>query len=389
MYSIGNLKDSVSAILSGIDLDEVNDLYGSIERAARSLVQKADIVEASGRQVFNLYDGVYDYAAPASIFGGCVYDLRPQAMDRTDWDYAYKQYIAEFDRTKCMLPNGVQLTFESNKGVGIMRAASARTTARALLDPMTDTTGWTASGSASGLTQDNIDYYNAPSSLRFLLTGASTGILTKTIAAGDLTAYNGVGVIFLAIKIPSTASAATLLTSINVLIGSSASAYTTISATTGFLAAWTLGEWLLVALDMSTGVNTLTPNYTNITYLQVQLVTSGTITNMRVGGIWASLASPYTLLFGSSAIFLPTVGANIGTPQLTITATSDNLILNPAAYTLLQWESAKEVAISTGGSLASGQVQMIESRLEKELYPMYKADNPSQELRTEGNWYDL
>lgn len=388
MYTISKLKDSVSGILSGLNLDNVADLNGSLERAARTLVQKADIIEANGRQVVNVYDHVYDTLAPSTIFGGCVYDMRPQAMDRNEWDYTYKQYIDQFDRTKMTLPNGIQLTFESNKGVGIMRVASARATARALLDPMSSTTGWTAAGSASGLTQDSIDYYESPSSLRFLLTGASTGTLTKTIAAGDMTPYNGVGVIFLAIKIPSSASAATLLSSIAVKLGSSASAYTSVTSTTGYLGAWTLGEWLLVALDLATGTNTGSPSYTSITYLQVSVTTTATITNFRVGGIWASLATPYTLLFGSSAIFMPTSGTNSGIPQLTITDNNDQLLLNPAAYTLYQWECAKEVAIQQGGKLSSGNVMMINQRLDQELYPAYKADNPSQEIRTIGNYYD-
>lgn len=388
MYTVAKYKDSVSGILSGLNLSNVADLNGALERAARTLVQKADVIEANGRQVVTLYDHVFDYAAPATIFGGTVYDFRPQALDRNESDYVYKQYIDQFDRTKLTLPNGLQLTFESNKGVGILRVASARTTARAVLDPMSDTTGWTAAGSASGLIADATDYYESPDSLRFLLTGASTGTLTKTISAGDMSTYQGVGVVFLALKIPSTASAATLLSSVAIRLGSSSSAYTTVSATTGFLAAWTLGEWLLVALDLSTGSDTGTPSYTSITYLQVRLTTTATITNMRVGGIWASLPTPYTLIFGSSAIFLPQSGTNSGVAQLTITDDTDLILLNPAAYTLYQWEGAKEVAIQQGGKLSSGNVMMIDQRLNKELYPAYEADNPSQEIRVIGNYYD-
>lgn len=384
MYTIAKLKDSISGILSGLNLSNVADLDGALERAARTLVQKADIIEATGKQVVNIYDHVFDTLAPATIFGGVVYDMRPQATDRNESDYVYKEYIEQFDRTKLTLPNGVQLTFEYNKGVPIMRVASARATARALLDPMSDTTGWVASGSASGLVVDSVDYYERPSALRMTLTGASTGIITKTIAAGNMSQYQGVGVVFLALKIPSTASAASLLSSVAIRLGSSSSAYTTVSATTGYLGAWTLGEWLLVALDLSTGIDTGIPAYTNIAYLQIQLTTTATINNIRVGGIWASLATPYTLMYGTSAIFLPSGGV----ASLTITDDTDQLILNPAAYTLYQWECAKEVAIQQGGKLSSGNVIMIDERLNQELYPRYLADNPSQELRTLGSWYE-
>lgn len=383
MYSVSQLKDQIAGILTGLQLSNVDDLNGKLERAARTLIQKADIVEATGKTAYTLYDHVFDYLAPSTIFGGTVIDFRPQGLSRNDWDYVYKQYIETFDRTKAFLPNGVQLTFEYNKGVGLMRVVSARVTSRATLDPMSAASGWTAAGSASGLTVDATDYYEYPSSLRFTLTGASTGTLTRTIGAGDMSTYQGVGVIFLAIKLPS-ANSATDLTSVAVRLGSSSSAYTTVTATTGFLGSWVVNEWLIVALDLATGSDTGTPNYSNIAYLQVRLTHGATMTNFRVGGIWASLPSPYTLIFGSSAIFMAS-GSN---PTLTISSNNDSILLNDAAYNLFVWECSKEIAMGQGGTLASGQVQMINDRLDKELYPMYKADNPSQEIRVLENWYE-
>lgn len=383
MYTVAQLKDSISGQLSGLNLGNVTNLDGAIARSARTLIQKADVMEANGKQVYTLYDHVFDYLAPSTIFGGVVYDFRPQSTDRNESDYVYKENIEPFDRTKLYIPNGVQLTFEYNKGVGLVRVGSARTTSRAVLDPMTATTGWTAAGSASGLTADSTDYYEAPDSLRILLTGNSTGTLTKTIAAGDLTTYQGVGVVFLAIKIPSTASAATLLTSIDIRLGSSASAYTTVTTATGFLGSWTLGEWLLVALDLSTGSDTGTPNYTDITYLQVRLTHSATITNFRVGGIWAALPTPYNLIYGSAAIFM----ASGSDPSLSITTDSDQILLNDAAYTLFETECAKTIAKQQAGGKSTLLVQGLDKDL-NELYSGYKADNPSQEIRVTSNYYE-
>jgi hypothetical protein len=380
MYSVAQLKDSVSGILSGLNLSNVTNLDGALARSARILVQKADIIEASGRQPITLYDHVYDYAAPLTIFGGVVFDLRPQGMDRNSLDETYKQPIELFDQTKVSLPNGVSLTFEYNKGVGTMRVRSARTTSRVVLDPMTATSGWTAAGSASGLTVDATDYFDGGDSLRFLLTGASRGTLTKTINAGDMTVYKGVGVVFLAIKLPS-ANAATDLTSVAIKLGSSASAYTTVTATSGFLAAWTVGEWLLVALDLSLGSDTGTPDYTKITYLQVSLTHGATMTNFRVGGIWASLPTPYELLFGSAAIFMA-AGQN---PSQAITDNNDSILLNDAAYTIYELECAKTIAKQMGGTLASGLVQSIDADL-LVLYNKYSMDNPSNEIRTIGTY---
>ncbi len=382
MYTVAQLKDAVSGILSGLNLSNVVNLDGAVARSARTLVQKADIIEASGRSEFTLYDGVYDYAAPTAIFGGTVFDFRPQGVSRQTSDDAYKQPIQEFDRTKALLPNGVSLTFEYDKGVPIMRVASARATPRDVLDSQSDTSGWTASGSASGLTKDETDYYDTPASLRFTCTGASTGILTKTISTSDLSDYKGVGVVFLAIKIPA-ANASTDLTSVAIRLGSSAAAYTTVTALTGFLAAWTVNDWLLVALDLSTGTDTGSPDYTKIDYVRLAFAHGATMTNFRVGGLWLSLPTPYELLYGSAAIFM----SSGSSPSRSITSDADQILLNDAAYTLFEYETARTIAQQQGGTLASPLIQGLDKTL-MDLYTMYRADNPSQEIRQIGSYYE-
>ena len=217
--TVSNLRDSVSGILTGINLNSVQNLNGAFERAARELCTLIYVPEASGKQAITLYDGVFDYATPTTIFGGSLVDFRPQGMSRTANDYVLKQPIAVFDRTKAYLQNGYQMTFEYVKGVGRVRIVSAKPTPRIELDSMTETTGWTAAGSASGLTKDTTVFWEEPAALRFTLTGSSAGTLTKTITSQDLTDYTGVGVVFLAIRTPSASS----LTSIEIRIGSDAS----------------------------------------------------------------------------------------------------------------------------------------------------------------------
>lgn len=381
--TVGALKDAVAGLLTGTNLNNVVALDESIERAARTLLQKADVPEASGIQQITLYDGVFDYEADDTIFGGAVTDLRPQGNSRTFLDYAYKLPVAQFDRTKGYLPNGVSLTFEYKKGTPVVRIDSARTTPRAILDPMTDDSGWVAAGSASGLTEDQTVYYNTPASLRFLLTGSSTGTLTKTISTQDLSDYEDVGVAFLAIRIPDGATA-TNLTSVAIRLGSSSSAYDLVTSTTGYLGAWVAGEWLLVALDFSTATSTGTPDWNNIAYVQIRLAHTATFTNFRVGGLWISLPTPYELHFQSAAIFMAS-GSN---PSRTITNDNDEIILSDPAYTLFEFETAVAIADQAAGSKPSAHGIRYKKKLDEELYPRYAANNPSQQIRQTGNYYD-
>jgi len=383
MKLVGQLKDSVAGLLTGTNLSNVTNLNGAIERAARTLVQQADIPEASGKEAITLYDGVYDYVAPVTVFGSAITDLRPQGVSRSMLDYVYKDIPADFDRTKGYLPSGYKVTLEWRKGVPILRVSTPKPFPRANLDPMKAITGWTAAGSASGLAEDGTVYYESPSSLRLTLTGSSTGTLEKTINPLNLAKFEDVGVAFLAVRIPNV----TNLTSIALRLGSDSSNYDEVSATAGFLGAWASNEWLIVAFNFSGATSTGTPDWSVLDYLQVRVAHTDTMVNFRVGGLWIALPSPHELLFQSSAIFM----ADGQNPSQTITDDNDQILLNDAAYTLFEYECALTIALQNAGGVATKLTQNLTQILhhpEYGLYPKYSADNPSQELRTVGMWYD-
>jgi hypothetical protein len=385
MQTVGNLKDSVAGLLSGTNLDNVTNLDGAITRAVRTVIQQADVPDVMETQSLTLYDRVYNYPAPSNIFGGALVDIRPQSAVRDFTDYVYKKYITEFDRQKHMLPNGYSVAFEHNKGVGIMRVASPKPTPAVILDQCTATTGWTASGDATGLAQDKTVYYDDPASLRFNLSASgSNGYIEKTITAQDLTEYEGVGVVFVACRLPS----ATAITSIGVRLGSSSANYFNVSDTEGFLGAWKTGEWTILALDLSTASETGTVDIEAVDYIRVYVNYDGTaLTNFYVGSIWVALPSPHEVVYYSSAVFLAS-----GALSKTIGDDNDEIVFNDAAYTLLEYETALQILLQNGGSISEGLGQTYSAILYGSgtnlgLYAMYRADNPSQEVRTVGNWY--
>lgn len=391
--TVANLKDSVSAQLTGLNLNNVKNLFGAFERAARFLSSKIAIPETMGRYNFTTYDGVIEYLAPSDIFGSSLIDIQPQGLTRYPTDYVYKKYISDFDRQKNFLPNGTEVSFEWNNGVPIMRLVSSRPVPKIELDSMSDTTGWTAAGTASGLAQDQTVLYQSPASLRFNLT-TGTGTLTKTISRQDLTDYAGVGVGFLAMYIPSSQTLANL-TSLSLKIGTDASNYYTVTATQGFLGAFKLGEWLLVAFDLAgaTQVGTVTKN--NIVYAQISVTAAGAINNLYFGDLWISLPSPQTLLYKTASLF-QTAGGSL---SKSISGNGDYVVLSDNAYALYEVECALEVASQQGGTLANGVVQQLEQKLngvrgyrgaliQLGLYDLYRAKNPDQELNIIGNWYD-
>ena len=387
--TVAQLKESISGLLPGINLDNVVNLNGALERSARELKSLIYIPESTVQTAINLYSGVVDYVAPTEpdIFGSAVVDFRPQGMSRSPVEYSLKKPVDVFDRTKLILPSGYHLVFEYVNGVGRIRVASSRPTSKIELDPQTETTGWTAAGSASGLAQDENIYWDSPSSLRFTLTGSSTGTLTKAVTQVDIDKYEDVGVAFLAIRTPSISN----LTNIALRVGSSASAYDEVTETDGFLGAWVVDQWLLVAFDFSGSTSTGTPDWNAIDYVQIRIAHTGTITNFRVGGLWLALASPHTILYQTAAFFK----ASGGTVSRTITSQNDSVVLTDDALVIYEYLAAKNVALQQGGTLASGLIQTFDAKLDGDpkagkpgLIDIYRGNNPSQELRTVGNWYD-
>jgi len=398
LHTVQNLKDSVAGILSGIDLNNVDSLNACLERAAATLVQNADIPEASHIQNIVLYSGVFNYACDPTIFGAAINDIRPQGISRIPSDIPIKTTQETFDRTKSVYyPSGTMSTFEFHNGVPVIRIVSPYPKQQVIMDQMntigTTPNAWVAAGSASNLTVDYTDFYQSPASLRFTLTGSSSGTLTKTLQNPlSMADYEGVGTAFLAIQIPAGATA-TDLTNIILKIGSDSGNYSSVTATTGFLGAWVSGEWLLVSFDFSTATTTGTPDWSAIDYVQITLNHTATLTNFRVGNLFMSLPTPAQILFQSSAIFLPT---GTSTPLETITLDTDTIILTRAAYTLYEYESAFAVCQQVGGVAGTAMLSTISKILQGTpnnpndtgLYAKYRGDNPSQELRTIDSWYD-
>lgn len=391
LKTVAEYQDQVSAILSGLNLGSVADLYGTFERAARVLVQRADIPEASSIQNIVLYSGVTDYECDPIIFGTAINDIRPVGISRPSWETTTKTTQQQFDRLKAYQARGITSTFQFENGVPIIRIKAPFPTQKNTLDPCTQVGNWIASGTASTPIVDSAVYYQSPSSLRYTVT-TGAGILTNTLASSvDLSSYEDVGVAFLAVYIPSNA---TNLTSITLKIGSDSTNYNSVTSTTPFIGTFTDNNWQLVAFDFSTASQTGTPDWTAIQYIQITDNVTGTITNMRIGDLFISQPSPSQILFQSAALFIPT---GTTTPLTTITASTDQIVLNNPAYNLFLYEGALAILENTSGGTGDAMYDRLTRKLGIDangkivggLYADFLGDNPSQELRTTSSYYDV
>lgn len=388
---VANLKDSVSGILTGTNLNNVTNLYGALERTARELIEKADIPEAGGAYPVTLFSGVYDYPVTDSIYGAYFLDFRPKGLSRNVTDYPYRVGIERFDRTKKVVAGGYNITFDFNNGVPYIRVASTKPIPKAVIDTCSEA-DFTLGGSASDLLVDQVVFYDNDNALRFTLTGASSGTLSKSFTSIDLSSYEKFGTVFIPIWTPS----ATNLTSVELRLGSDNTNYYTLTTTQGFMGAFTENDWTLLSFDLSQTTKVGTPDMTKTAYVDIIITHAATLTNFRIGGLWASLPSPHEIIYQSAGIFLPEGQSSALT---TITNDNDQIILTDSAYVLYEYECALTIALQMGGTLASGLINTINQKLhgvrarngvmiEPGLYDNYASDNPSQSVRQITNWYD-
>jgi hypothetical protein len=265
-----------------------------------------------------------------------------------------------------------------------MRVAKSALHVKSVLDTCQDTSGWTAGGSASGLVIDNTAYYQGIGSLRFnLASSGSQGYIEKTITSQDMTPYLGVGVVFVAIEMPSTN-----ITNVGVRYGSSSSNYYQASNTSGFIGAFTSGNFLIVACDLASATTAGTPDITKMSYIRVYMDYNGTaMPNVRIGGVWASLPSLYEILYQTAGVF-KTSG---GTISNSIINNNDEIILADDTYTIFEHVASWEVAKSVSGGEATNFTEQEKDELfnpQNGLITLYRVDHPSQELKTLGNYYE-
>lgn len=391
LKTVDDLKTNVSSILTGIDLDQVIDLEGSIERAVSTFIQKADVLEASARLPIMLYDRVFDYGGLDDIFGGALIDLRPQGIDREVWEDVVKIPINRFDRTKIITPSGYRVTFEQRSTQLITRIAQDFAETGITIDGMSSTDGWAVGGDGSGLALDQTVYYHQPGALRFNLAAeGSQATLTKTLDNPlELSAYSGVGVVFLAVYMPNASSSLiSSITSLVLRIGSSDSAYYSVSNTEGFTGAFYANDYFLVPFDLAGAIATGSPDMSAAQYVQLIVNYDGTaMANMRMGDLFIALPSPHEALYYSPAVFV-----HDGVASAEITDGNDTIKFRSASYNIFVQEAAREIAKNQGGDVGSGLVKSIDLVLDgvpgkPGLYTRFIGDNPSEEIRQTGNYY--
>lgn len=387
-YSVSNLKGDLGGILHGTTVNQITNLDGLIYRAARDVLHDVDMDETQRIvPIANpVFQNVYDYPCPSDVKGNRIIDIRPQ-VNRQATDLWRQVYPQAFDLRK---ENSLadEFSVQYNTAVKTLRINAPFLINPVVLNTCDSLTGngtWAASGNASGLVIDNSNYVSNSGSLQFNLSAAAgTGSLTNsTMTAQDISDWLNQGTFFLYTYLPTGAD----FTNINLIVGSSASAYYSVNATvtqenTAFQDGWNLlaFNWLGASV---TGV----PDPTKINYLKVTWTYDGTAqTAVRLDQITASLGTIMEVVYYSKFLFRD---ATTGAFQETVTDDSNLVNLDTESYNLLLYKVAQLAVQQQQGIDAIGyDGEFFEKEYERRL-TRYWYLCKSQAQKVSGTYYKV
>lgn len=332
-YSILNLKNDLTAVLHNTQLNQITNLDGLIDRAARTLLLDIDPQETKRTLEFTtpIYNTVYDYAIAPDVKGNKIVDIRPQVrrLPRDIWSQAYNQ---AFDIAKQNIFTATDMfTMNFNTGLKTIRINAPLLNAPIIVnyaDDLTDNGTWTVGGTGSSLALDNVNYVEGQGSLQFNTTVGSAYVENSTMSAVNLSTYVNQSSLFVWVYIPT----GTNLTSVNLRWGSSSANYYSLSVTQNQQATAFVNGWNRCQFIWSSASTTGSPSSSAIDYLRVTLVTTGTNTGCRVNGIDNILGSILEYEYYSKYLFRD---SSTGAFQETVTDDSNLVNLDTESYNLL------------------------------------------------------
>lgn len=324
-YDITRVKADLEAALHGTTLNQITNLNGLLDRAARVVLQDCDPNETMRFSApVALHTGVYDYSCPTDLKGNRIFDIRPQ-VNRKPWDNAAQTFSKQFDLTKENLLSGAMVNVKWNAYVKSLNIAVNQQPVVLLngCDTYNSNGTWTAGTNVSDVATDNLNYVQGSGSVKFDLAGDGY-IENSTMTEVDMTELDPEGTLYLWVWMPTGSE----FNSVTLRWGSSAADYWEATATlaqdgTAFQTGWNLLSFSWPSTD------TGSPDVTSVTYLRVAFDTDSAQNPVRIDAITSSLGTLFEVAYYSKYLFRDAI---TGAFQETVTDNTNLLNLDTDSY---------------------------------------------------------
>lgn len=327
-YSITTCNADLSAVLHGTTLNKIVALNNLHNRTARQLLGDIDPQETIRKTLTTtpLFTGVWDYACPSDLKGNRIIDISPQYI-RNPSQIIGQQYNQDFDIGKNMNVPPSEFTIQFNNAVKTIRINDTWLPQGVVLDSCNAVNTWAASGTASSLTEDNVNFASGAGSLSFNVT-TGTGSISETLSSTVyLSSQLNQASWFYYLYLPTGSQ----LASTEIRIGSSSSNYysrviTTTNEGNAFATGWNLirGDWLGATVVGS-------PVVTAINYIYIGVTVSANQTGVKVDNIVSNMGLYRTLEYYSKFLYRDAI---TGAFQETVTDNSNLINLDTESYNL-------------------------------------------------------
>ncbi len=333
-YSVQDLENDLSGILHGPTNNQIQNLDGVINRAARTLLLDIDPQETiRDTQFVNpIFNTIFDYPIAADVKGTGLLDIYPQVrrLPRDTWTQAYDQ---AFDVTKNNVfaqANMFNINFNSSlKTIRINAPFLNPPIIVNQIESITSNGTWAVGGTASSLTVNNTNYVNGAGSLQFNVTAGAATLANSTMSAVNLSNVAYQSSMFVWVYIPTGSS----LTSVNLRWGSSSSNYYTSTVTQNQDAVAFVNGWNLCQFVWDNSTTTVgTPVNTAINYSQITLNVTASMTGCLVNSLDCIMGTILNYSYYSKYMFRDAI---TGAYQEKVTDPSNLINLDTESYNLL------------------------------------------------------
>lgn len=322
------------------------------------------------------YPGARENALP-SDFIGIIEPERPQDLWSPDFTHETQRALVHWP-----YGNLTSIKWQRETPFLMMNASEGSKLQLSNCDSLTSGGTWAVSGDGSSLAVDNSIYTEGLGSLRFTITpsGGTTTLTCTSLSRVDLTDIMNNGKLFLDLDCPSTNTVA--LTSVTLKVGTSSTAYYSMSTTTRFRGDSILTGWGQLAFDPQTKSTTGSPDVTDIEYVQIIISTglTGVSGTYRVDNLFGSEGQYYQLPYYSKY----NVKDVSGNYKERVTATDDTVLCPSDFDELFIYKTLEMVAA------LRLRDQNMSNYFRQELIPkeMYlKSKYPRMENRLKTTWY--
>lgn len=355
MYSIQDLKNDLEGVLHGTTLNQITNLDGVIDRAARQLLLDLDPQETKRTMEFvaPIFNTVFDYPIAADVKGNKLIDIFPQ-VQRLPVDTWLQTYNQAFDVMKQNIFTMTNMfTMNFNSSLKTIRINAPWLNAPIIInqiDSIDNNGTWDTGGTASNLEVNNTNFAQGAGSLQFDVTTGVGYIENDDMVAVNLSAVVNQSSLFVWVYVPIVAN----LTNVILRWGSSGGDYYTETVTQTQQGTVFINGWNLCQFEWKNATTVGSPNNEAINYARVSLTMTGNNTAVKVNGLNSILGTVLQYSYYSKYLFR---NASTGAYQETVLDDSDlvnldtesfNLLFNQVAYLATQQQQGLDAAFYDG-----------------------------------------